>query len=55
MKKIFLLIALISGFAASAKADMVRGYVRKDGTYVQPYQRTHPDGNPYNNYSYHGD
>jgi hypothetical protein len=32
----------------------VRGYVRKDGTYVQPHTRTAPDGNPYNNYSYPG-
>lgn len=54
MKKIFLLVALVAGFAASAKADQVRGYIKKDGTYVAPYQRTHPDGVPYNNYSYDG-
>ena len=29
----------------------VRGYFRKDGTYVQPHTRTAPDGNPYNNLS----
>ena len=29
----------------------VKGYYRKDGTYVQPYMRSSPDGNPYNNYS----
>ncbi len=32
----------------------VRGYYRKDGTYVRPHQRTLPDGNPYNNYSFPG-
>ena len=32
----------------------VRGYYRKDGTYVKPHYRTVPDGNPYNNYSYPG-
>jgi hypothetical protein len=29
----------------------VRGYYRKDGTYVQPHYRSNPDGNPYNNWS----
>ena len=32
----------------------VRGYFRKNGTYVQPHIRSKPDGNPYNNYSYQG-
>ncbi|MCC5029771.1 MULTISPECIES: hypothetical protein [Burkholderia] len=32
----------------------VSGYTRSDGTYVQPYHRTAPDGNPYNNYSTQG-
>ena len=32
----------------------VRGYYRKDGTYVRPHVRTRPDGNPYNNYSFPG-
>ncbi len=32
----------------------VKGYYRKDGTYVRPHYRTAPDGNPYNNYSYPG-
>lgn len=29
----------------------VRGYVRKDGTYVAPHMRSRPDGNPFNNWS----
>ena len=32
----------------------VRGYYRKDGTYVRPHYRSAPDGNPYNNWSYPG-
>ncbi len=32
----------------------VRGYYRRDGTYVRPHCRTAPDGNPYNNYSFPG-
>jgi hypothetical protein len=32
----------------------VRGYYRKDGTYVRPHTRTAPDGNPHNNYSLPG-
>lgn len=35
-------------------ATRVRGYYRKDGTYVQPHYRSNPDGNPYNNWSYPG-
>ena len=32
----------------------VRGYFRKDGTYVRPHLRSSPDGNPFNNYSFPG-
>src|SRR5439155_18849094 len=32
----------------------VRGYFRKDGTYVSPHVRSYPDGIPYNNYSFPG-
>lgn len=32
----------------------VNGYYRSNGTYVQSYERTAPDGIPYNNYSYPG-
>ena len=32
----------------------VNPYVRSDGTPVQGYWRSTPDGNPYNNYSYPG-
>lgn len=32
----------------------VRGYTRKDGTYVQPHYRSNPDGNRFNNFSTQG-
>ena len=36
---------------APARADQyVSGYTRQNGTYVSPYVRSTPDGNPYNNY-----
>ena len=37
-----------------AEAVHVNGYLRSNGTYVQGYERTAPDGNPYNNYGYPG-
>lgn len=52
-----LLIGLLCSvlLATSALADVrVRGYVRTDGTYVQPHSRTAPDPTPRNNYSYPG-
>ena len=49
------LMVLISFITVSlAEAGRVRGYYRKDGTYVQPYYRTNPDRTPYNNYSFPG-
>lgn len=35
-------------------AVSVKGYYRKNGTYVQPHMRSNPDGNPYNNWSFPG-
>lgn len=32
----------------------VRGYRRKDGTYVRPHYRSRPDGNLYNNFLFPG-
>jgi len=44
--------ATLSGIAS---ADVfVNGYTRSDGTYVQPYYRSNPDGNIYNNWSTKG-
>ena len=47
--------ALLIAAPSPAWADQyVSGYYRSDGTYVQPYWRSDPDGNPYNNYSFPG-
>jgi len=55
MKRAILFLAAIAiFFTAIVPADAavrVRGYYRKDGTYVQPHYRSNPDGNPYNNWS----
>jgi len=49
------LVVLISFLTINlAEAGWVRGYYSGDGIYVQPYYRTNPDGNPYNNYSFPG-
>lgn len=58
MKKLFLtatfiLFSLILP-VFSVYAVYVNGYYRSNGTYVNGYERTAPDGNPYNNYSYPG-
>jgi hypothetical protein len=51
-----LTLALVWGLALgqTIEAASVRGYFRKDGTYVKPHTRSAPDGNPYNNYSFPG-
>lgn len=51
MKRI-LIVFLLLAFAAPAFAKdvQVRGYTRKDGTYVQPYVRSSPDSYKSNNY-----
>jgi hypothetical protein len=53
MKRLFCLLVLFSMglFSLStAWADVaVRGYFRKNGTYIQPHYRSNPDSNPNNN------
>ena len=57
MKKLMLaaglLIATVSASPALAD-EYVNGYYRNNGTYVQPYYRSSPNGNPYDNYSTRG-
>jgi len=49
-----LLIAFI-GFSFSAFADVsVKGYHKKDGTYVQPHYRSSPNNTTRDNYSTYG-
>lgn len=51
MKKAILAVAVLAvvGVGSVANAGWVRGHYRSKGTYVQPYYRTNPDGNLYNN------
>src|ERR1700744_3093124 len=53
--RILILILLSNLFIFNCLGQVhVKGYYRSNGTYVQPYTRSSPDGNPYNNYSYPG-
>ena len=55
MKTFMFLIAVVVGLVYSPTDGFsAQGYFRSDGSYVAPYQRTSPDGNPYNNYNYPG-
>lgn len=56
MVKIVLAALIIIGMVlpALARDVFVRGYFRRNGTYVQPHRRTVPDRNPYNNYTTRG-
>lgn len=52
---LFISLVGISIFASFADAVVsVKGYYRKNGTYVQPHYRSDPDSSPYNNWSYPG-
>lgn len=55
MKKV-IIFALVGLFlATSAIADVyVKGYTRKDGTYVAPHYRSDPNGSVYDNWSTKG-
>lgn len=54
MKKIILVMALVS-MASIAYADQfVEGYTRQDGTYVAPHYRSTPDNSYNNNYNTQG-
>lgn len=55
MKRIALVAAIaLAGPAIAQSNHYVQGYVRNDGTYVQPHYQTNPDGRAYNNYSTQG-
>jgi hypothetical protein len=46
---------VICAFAVQCSGDVyVKGYFRKDGTYVPPHYRSDPDGNLQNNWSTYG-
>jgi hypothetical protein len=48
-----LILFAVSAVSAFAQQS-VNGYYRQNGTYVQPYTRSSPDGSVTNNYSYSG-
>lgn len=57
MKKIIVALALVVGvlgLCISVEAASVRGYTKKNGTYVAPYQRTNPNSTKMDNYSTKG-
>jgi hypothetical protein len=54
VKKLLVLAALLVFLPTLIEAADVPGHFRKDGTYVAPHQRSNPDSNPYNNYSFPG-
>lgn len=53
MKYVLIALALLSS-TVFAKDVSVDGYMRKDGTYVQPSHRSAPDNIQHNNYSSQG-
>lgn len=46
--------AVSPGTGSSSSSHSVRGYVRKDGTYVAPHRQSNPDNNFRNNWSTKG-
>lgn len=51
----WIIAILLAAFTVSAFADQyVRGYTRKDGTYVAPHWRSDADGRRDNNWSSRG-
>lgn len=56
-KRIMLIICvtMLLGSLGTAMADVrVRGYYRRNGTYVEPHYKSDPDGNVWNNWSSYG-
>lgn len=54
MKKIILALVALSVAAPAMSQVHVKGYTRKDGTYVAPHYRSSPDSSVFNNYSTQG-
>lgn len=53
MKKLFTLLVIFLSIYNYSQVS-VRGYYRKNGTYVQPHVRTYPNSTVTDNYSYRG-
>lgn len=52
--KSIIAIALLALSAQAVADEYVNGYVRKDGTYVQPHMRSSPNNTQMDNYSTQG-
>lgn len=51
MKKLILVAAVLAAVPAFAADHSVKGYVKKDGTYVEPTRATNPNATKVDNYS----
>lgn len=54
MNKVLVLASIMFALAAHGQTTRVRGYVKKDGTYVAPYNRTSPNSTKADNWSTKG-
>ena len=54
MKKLILALIALSVAAPAMAQVQVKGYTRKDGTYVAPHYRSAPNSSIYDNYSTKG-
>lgn len=54
MKKLFLLTALVLASAAAFADQVVQGYTRSNGTYVNSYVRSDANNTVTDNYSFKG-
>jgi hypothetical protein len=54
MKILFALLGLVLVSQTAAADTYVRGYMRNNGTYVEPHHRTNPNNNVFDNYSTQG-
>lgn len=54
MKTAIILSALLCTAATAMAGEYVKGYTKRDGTYVQGYYRSSPDSSYNNNYSTRG-
>lgn len=44
-------LAMVAGAVSAQSTNSVRGYIRRDGTYVAPHVRTNPNSTRMDNYS----
>lgn len=48
------LLLLVTFVSVSWADDYVRGYYRRDGSYIQPHYRSSPNSTPTDNYGFRG-